>query len=325
MKINNLKKEIKIMKTNSAKPEAYIAVGKDRQKIYGQNTVYLKSKQTFNFELFNPTQDNIMAKISINGKLISMKGLILRPGMHGYLERYINEDRKFLFDTYVVDGESNAVQKAIESNGDIVIEFFKERIKPIVKNFNSIYISTPDYTYRGGTNSSPDCLYSKSVNCSTSNEELEENLAMPDSLGFADLINNQASSLGRKLSSVDYAPEERERGITTSHKLSKARKSIETGRVEKGAASGQRFNEIDMEFEYNSFHTVCYKLLPESQKPLEFNDLKLRCKSCSTRLKTNWKVCPVCGKKIDDECICSCGTKVEPAWNFCPNCNNRLK
>lgn len=318
------------MKTNSARPEAFISINKNRQKIYG-TTVYLQNKQTFEFELFNPTKDNIMVRISINGRPISDKGLILRPAMHGYLERYINEDRKFLFETYVVDGESDIVRQAIETNGDVKIEFFKERIRPIVTNFNSIYISSaPDYKYRGRTNSSPDCLYSKSVNCSASNEESEENLAMPDSLGFTDMISNQESSLGRKLSSVDYAPEERERGITTSANFSKdfapkAKRSIETGRVEKGAASGQRFNEIDMDFEYSPFHTISYKLLPESQKPLEFNDLKLRCKSCSTKLKTNWKVCPVCGRKIDDECICFCGTKAEPAWNFCPNCNNRLK
>ena len=307
------------MKTNSARPEAFISINKNRQKIYG-TTVYLQNKQTFEFELFNPTKDNIMVRISINGRPISDKGLILRPAMHGYLERYINEDRKFLFETYVVDGESDIVRQAIETNGDVKIEFFKERIRPIVTNFNSIYISSaPDYKYRGGTNSPPDCLYSESVNSS------EENLAMPDSLGFADMDYNQTSCLGRKLSSVDYAPEERERGVTTSHKLSKAKRSIETGRIEKGAASGQRFNEIDMDFEYSPFHTISYKLLPESQKPLEFNDLKLRCKSCSTKLKTNWKVCPACGRKIDDECICSCGTKVELAWNFCPNCNNRLK
>ena len=118
------------MKTKTSSPEAYIATGKNRQKIYGENTVYLSDKQEFELEFFNPTQDNVMAKITINGKLISSRGLILRPGVRGFIERYIDENRKFLFETYVVDGNSKAVQKAIENNGDIKIEFFKEKQKP---------------------------------------------------------------------------------------------------------------------------------------------------------------------------------------------------
>lgn len=36
-------------------PEAYIAIGKNRQKVYANNAVYLANKQEFQFEFFNPT------------------------------------------------------------------------------------------------------------------------------------------------------------------------------------------------------------------------------------------------------------------------------
>lgn len=291
------------MKTKISSPEAYIAVGKNRQKIYGENTVYLSDKQEFEFEFFNPTQDNVMAKISINGKPISNRGLILRPGMRGWIERYIDEDRRFLFETYVVDGSSKAVQKAIENNGDIKIEFFKEKQKP-KPNYNISYGSYSTGTIRGS--------------CSTYT-------ALNDTL----CIDGDALCFN---SSVDYSPEEESsRGIVSasSGELNRKRslsKKIETGRVEKGSVSGQHFTEVDMEFEYFPFYTIDYKLMPLSQKPAEFNELKLKCSKCGTKVKSNWKFCPVCGKTVNDEAFCThCGTKVDASWNYCPNCNTKLK
>lgn len=274
----------------SLSPEAYIAVGKNRQKINGEKTVYLSDKQEFEFEFFNPTKDNIMAKISINGKYISNRGIILRPGVRGWLERYIDDSKKFLFETYVVDGNSAAVKKAIEDNGDVRIEFYREKQKPTL---NAILVSASAPAYCSGNDSVSGSL-SRGICDSMSlfdNEELE---CKPRSRGF-------------------------------SKSLSKT-KSIETGRVEKGSTSGQQFTEIAMDFETFTFHTITYKLMPISQKPAEFNELKLKCTSCGTKIKSNWNLCPVCGKPIHDESKCSgCGMKVEPAWNFCPTCNNKLK
>lgn len=279
------------MRTNLVSPEAYIAVGKNRQKIYGcDNTVYLSNKQEFEFEFFNPTKHNVMAKISINGKLISNRGLILRPGVRGWIERYIDENRKFLFETYSVDGNSAAVKKAIEDNGDIKIEFYKEKEKP-KPSLNLYTTSTKAYrsTYTSGN----------------------------ATMDFCD-------------DSIDNEPEELSRGFASASsgekKLLKRSKSIETGRVEKGSYSGQQFQEVEMDFEYSPFHTVTYKLMPISQKPAEFADLKLRCKTCGAKIKSNWRVCPICGNDIIDSNECpKCHTEVEPAWNVCPICGEPLK
>jgi len=297
------------MKNENLNPEAYIAVGKNRQKVYGNNIVYLSDKQEFEFEFFNPTTNSIKATISINGKPISSRGLVLRPGQRGWIERYIDENRKFLFETYFVDGNSSAVKKAIESNGDIEIKFYKEKVTSSYQNnwttFNQDlkdylgknlpnqgtasldwFPPTPDSFKIGGTNH---CYYSTNPN------------------------------LGNYQDSSDF----KTRSFSKAKELTK---DLETGRIEKGTTSNQHFNSVDMDFEFLAFHTVSYKLLPVSQKPLQIKDCKLKCTNCGANLKSSWRVCPICAKPIDEESKCSsCGTKVEPDWNFCPKCNFKLK
>ena len=303
------------MRTNISSPEAYIAIGKNRQKIYGENTVFLEDKQEFEFEFFNPTQDNIMAKISINGKSISNRGLILRPGVRGWIERYIDEKRKFLFETYFVNGNSAAVQKAIENNGDIKIEFFKEKQKP---SYNNCYLtSTGTATVNGN------CTTYKAH--TTNNRTYNvDNSTLSDACLYSSTLDYSPQELKRGIASAASSPEESDSDRKLfSKKLKK--QDVETGRVEKGSVSGQHFTEVDMEFEYFPFHAVTYKLMPLSQKPAEFSDLRLKCKHCGTKIKSNWKVCPICANPINEESKCSkCGTKVEPAWKVCPMCGGTL-
>ena len=74
----------------------------------------------------------------------------------------------------------------------------------------------------------------------------------------------------------------------------------ETGRVEVGSVSNQKFDEVNIDFEYFPFVTEKIKLLPISQKPYTVNDLhKIYCTECGRKLKTNYKFCPFCGSKID--------------------------
>ena len=50
--------------------------------------------------------------------------------------------------------------------------------------------------------------------------------------------------------------------------------SIETGRVEKGGKSNQKFEEVDMDFEKFHISSIVLQLLPESVKPVDTKDLK---------------------------------------------------
>jgi len=110
----------------SKEPSAFITVRKQRQKQNGKN-VYLHDRTEFEIELHNPTNDSILAKISLNGNRISNSGVVLKPGQRIFLERYLDEDRKFLFETYEVS-DSKTNQRAIENNGLVIVEFFNKML-----------------------------------------------------------------------------------------------------------------------------------------------------------------------------------------------------
>jgi hypothetical protein len=139
----------------SAEPTAFITVRKQRQKQNGKN-VYLHDRTEFEIELHNPTNDSILAKINLNGKRISSSGVVLKPGQRIFLERYLDEDRKFLFETYEVS-DSKTNQKAIENNGLVTVEFFS---KMLFTNFGHLggytYLNNQPLLYHSGTvNGSP--------------------------------------------------------------------------------------------------------------------------------------------------------------------------
>lgn len=80
--------------------------------------------------------------------------------------------------------------------------------------------------------------------------------------------------------------------------------TIETGRVEKGSKSNQTFKTVNKNFNIWTVSTSVWKILPESQKPIEKRDLVERCPKCSTKIKkSNWKFCPECGNEIKKETI----------------------
>ena len=111
-------------------PSAYVTKGKQRIKQYDKS-VYLNNGDEFEIELFNPTQNKVLAKIEINGNNIGGSGIVLRPGERVFLERYLNEAKKFLFETYKVNGSNSDVLKAIENNGDLSVKFYSEYIQPL--------------------------------------------------------------------------------------------------------------------------------------------------------------------------------------------------
>src|ERR1017187_6553758 len=138
--------------------EAYISTQRNRIKAYG-STVYLKDKQEFQIELFNPSNLTKAAEIHINGKLISSAKIVIKPGQRIYLERFIDEPKKFLFETYEVDNEGIA-RAAILHNGDIEVKFYDEYIP--LKN----YLSEHPWTYNLTYSSRPSSLYGSQTICS---------------------------------------------------------------------------------------------------------------------------------------------------------------
>ena len=261
------------------KPEAYVTKGKNRLKQHGES-VYLDDQDQFEIELFNPKNTSVLAKIKINGNYISSRGLVVKPGQRVHLDRYIDEAKKFLFSTYEVSGTNEQVKEAIQYNGLVEIEFYDEEIPRTVfggsfgqpYNQNIFYYSSNPIiggspTYGG---SGTPTVNWNTVTCSTANLA---NSTFTSSVGGDDV-----------------------RIKTTKASLSK---SIETGRVEKGDDSDTKLKNVNMDFSYFTSHKVTWRILPNSQKPVEVSQLRNYCTGCGTRVKkSNWKFCPSCGSEI---------------------------
>jgi hypothetical protein len=86
---------------------------------------------------------------------------------------------------------------------------------------------------------------------------------------------------------------------TATYTSSLSSKSIETGRVEKGGKSDTELKNGSGDYSYFMSHSVTWKLLPNSQKPVEVSELRNYCSGCGVRIKkANWKFCPTCGNQI---------------------------
>ena len=94
--------------TSVGVPSAYITRKKSRLKIYNGHNVFLNDGDNFEFELHNPKQKSVLAKIKLNGEYISTSGIIIRPGQRVFLERFLDSNNKFEFSTYKVkDNDEN--------------------------------------------------------------------------------------------------------------------------------------------------------------------------------------------------------------------------
>ena len=257
---------------NDDKPCAYITKNKQRIKQFGQN-VYLKDGSEFEIELYNPSRNTVLSKIKINGNFISGGGIILRPGERVFLERYLDVRRKFKFETYSVDS-TNETMNAIANNGDVEILFYEE--EDIIDVRLNSYPWTNDYTYINRDINTGGSYPRYGVTFTTSNT----------------VINSADANIN--LTSLNTSND------TVNRPLTKKSKSIETGRVEKGSSSNQEFNSVSKNFNSWTVSTSVWKLLPESQRPVEKRDLIEKCPRCSTKVKkSSWKFCPECGTTQD--------------------------
>lgn len=253
---------------------AHITRNRNRSKIYG-DSVYLKDGENFEIELFNPTTARVLAKINLNGNSISESGIILRPGERIYLERFIDTNNKFLFETYEID-KSNEALNAVRDNGMIEVSFYKESTFLTNYTGNGGYFKGSPYNPSINIGGSTGIYYSSDVYgsyCSDSNF----------SLGGS-TINNLFTTTSMTNDSI---------------KGSNASNSLETGRVEMGESSNQEFKKVSANFSEVADTTIKYRILPESQKPLESSSIRNYCTNCGTRMKKQtWKFCPNCGSKI---------------------------
>jgi hypothetical protein len=148
--------------TTNTQPKCSVNITTKRNRVKEYDgKVYLKDGQKFELEIFNPHNFKVMAKIKFNGQYISASGIVLKPGQRIYLERYLDSNNAFLFNTYDVDGTADAM-KAIAENGNVEVEFHSEQT--IVANWSGITYQSDYYfpsTGGGGSN-----FYNGTINCS---------------------------------------------------------------------------------------------------------------------------------------------------------------
>lgn len=252
-----------------AVPQSFITRSKQRLKQH-VDTVYMNNGDEFEIELYNPTPNKVLAKIELNGKSIG-NGIIVRPGERIFLERYLDEARKFLFETYLVNGDNQEVQKSIENNGDVVVRFYDE--KTLYPYYDSYTIPNWNGSFNGNlyNSVSTPLNYPPGVRTITS--------SLPGTIDVSNSFVNTTGIIG-----------------STTKKFKS--KDIETGRVEKGSQSDQSFVYDNSKFNSFPIETNWWKIKPNSTKVMVREDLTVYCTECgSKRKKDSHKFCPHCGTK----------------------------
>ena len=254
-----------------SKPNAHITKKKSRLKIYNGHVVFMEDQDNFEFEIHNPTRKTVLCKIKLNGDYISQSGLVLRPGERIFLERFLDTNNKFQFSTYSVNNTSEN-QSAISLNGDVRVEFYDEKIVH-VNNLNLNHSGT----YRPWNN--PITL----TNINHTGGYVSPTTFTTNTATF----NGGTNAYYTNTSSVDL-----------SIPRTRSKKSIETGRVEKGEKSNQNFQNSYEEFNSYTSHQILYKIQPLTTKNKTSQDIRQYCTECGVKTKSNFKFCPSCGNKL---------------------------
>jgi hypothetical protein len=256
--------------SSNAKPGAWIVSPQDKgRKSIKSGKVFLEDKEEFEIEIFNPLTVSVLADIKLNGQSISKTGLVVKPGQRVYLDCFIDDRKKFKFSTYEIENSEEALE-ATANNGVLEVFFYKEDVITLdnwQRRFDRIIVEkhypynpypwyNPYRVYYGtgspiygtttnltncviGTTTTSNAYYSDNINCSYTSD-----------------------------SNVSY-------GGTTVNNLFSVN-NIETGRVEKGEKSKQKFTEVDMEFEKHYIASTIIQILPESRKPAEVKTIKTK-------------------------------------------------
>jgi hypothetical protein len=285
-------------------PSVQISSKRNELKIYQGNIIYLNSGDNFELNFFNPINEKIGVSIEFNGIKKGDSYLILNPGQNVFLDRFLDEQRKMLFETYNIDGNNKESLEAIEKNGLITFNFYKEYWRS--NNINEVNVNYEfppkpyDYnnlnntgTYYGNYfgNSSITSLTGNCISFSgffdTNNSNSKYN--SDTSCVYTQSCNSLNNNIFNSSSNIGGST------FTSSLNIN----SIETGRVEKGELSDQKLKNVNVEFSNTSFYSISYKLMPYSSKSQSINEIREYCNECGYRLrKSSWKFCPKCGTKI---------------------------
>jgi hypothetical protein len=259
------------MKTKEVKganlPGAWVCNSKDKgRKSIKSGNIYLQNNEEFQIEIFNPLKECVLADIRLNNQSISKTGLVIKPGQRVYLDCFVDDRKKFIFQTYEIEVTDES-QEAIQNNGLMEVFFYKEEAvslknwseklrEVVVREYYPIYVDRYPYyrpypVWYGN--------YYGTINIGTTGTYNSTNLTNG--------VLNSSYTSNFDLSNLNVSNCFSSNSMPISN-------SLETGRIEKGEKSAQQFSEVDMDFEKNYIHHIVYQLLPESRKPIEVETKK---------------------------------------------------
>lgn len=271
--------------TTIPNPSVHLAVNGNRIKTYnedGEVRAYLKDGTEFQLEFHNDSDSYVKADITINGKS-QVSSLVLRPHQRFYLDRFMDEKKKFKFNTFMTGNDDiEKLKEIIAKNGRIEVRFYKE--------FIPLPITWTTYTmpiYGDTTNNS--IKYMKSI--------INESNSSGETLSL-----DRASNSNKMMPNSVYAN-------SVQCSIEEQPKEVETGRIEAGKKSNQNFTTIHKSWEYFSCASFSYHIMPESQRPkvvkvkkqknvIQADDIRTYCPSCGRRVKKGYNFCPGCGEKF---------------------------
>ena len=276
---------------------AKIAIAKNLIKEYknsnSERTVYLNDGTEFQIYLKNPYQTHLGIRIYVNNQSIGNM-LVLKPGQSFWLDRFVNENKRFLFSTYQVENSAE-MKYASDKNGWVKIEFYHEREnKPFQYNPASI-------TWIHGNSCGDGYNLYSSTTGSASNVKSVNTILDATTCYYDAASTITASSACTDRSIDESSSTSLDLDINANRSLHKrSKKSIETGRVEKGSRSNQEFEYCDIDFEYYSFKTESIHILPTSQKKVSVEETRRKyCSQCGKKVSPKDKFCSNCGAKLN--------------------------
>lgn len=262
----------KTIAQTSAKPSAWIVTPNDKgRKSIKSGKVFLEDKEEFEIEIFNPLTVSVLADIKLNGQSISKTGLVVKPGQRVYLDCFIDDKKKFKFSTYEIENSEEALE-ATANNGVLEVFFYKEDVITLnnwQRRFDRIIVEK-HYPYNPYPWYNPYTIYGTGGG-STFTTNGSSRIWQSNVLGTITTSNAYYSSNNINCS---YTSRVDLPNLNIAGSLST--NSIETGRVEKGEKSKQKFTEVDIDFEANYISSTIIQMLPESRKPAEIKQIKTK-------------------------------------------------
>ena len=265
-------------------------VRKTDQSNQGRPTVYLDDNAEFIISMFNPNEKKIGVKLSLNG-IVQGNILILRPGERIWLDRFVDDNKKFKFSTYAVDRSTEAMD-AIRRNGEISAEFYSEEEIQLIPKY--VYRYYPEYVPVHVPLIQPNPWIYPSPWVYPYSPYRHTNVMYSSSIG-SDSIPSGVNTIASGYCSYAAGTLASDASTTGAIQFDK---KIETGMIEKGEQSSQTFKDMQVELKKHSFCSKTLYIMPTSSMPMYSDTNRTYCTGCRRRQRRGEVYCSKCGTKF---------------------------